>query len=318
MRRKGDDERDFVSFHVLPQPVGIQFIEEKIATNRTQNNWEGIQLVWNSYAQYLFDFAKSAANKGDATGCQIFADKIATAATEQKLAKVCVDLSDTIYSEDFGNRLVPALSERGIDVLVEKSSSEDCLKDFKNKGRKDIRGVYEDENNDIWFLPGADLSVPENKTVADNKANALLERKNALLQQIQTDGNADIKLSEEILSAATVEEIFDALEKNQTDGTVTLPWRKNHPLEGDLLAWARTYCDSKTKDGRKLMQRQIKLVPEKEGDKDFFPETFEQEVMTNLSGSVRWVTFGCLFDPEKGTVTFVKRQDWLNGKKRRY
>ena len=251
----------------------------------------------------------------DATGCEVFADRITKAAKEQKLTKVCVDLSHTDYSEDFGNMFVPALSERGIDVLVYEENSKNCLNDFKNKGKKDIRGLHKDGSNDVWFLPGTDLSVPENKTATDNKAKALLDKENAMLQQIQGDANADIKLSGEMLSAATVKEIFDALEKNQTDGTLTLPWCKDHPLENKLLAWARTYCSSDEKDGRPLMKRYIKLVPEKVDDKDFFPETFKQNIMTNLSRSVQCITFGCLCDSEKETVTFVGRADWLDGEK---
>jgi len=234
--KKHNKKTDFISISVLPQAVGIRFIKEEIETKKEQNDWEGVRLVWNSYARYLFGYAGSMANNNDTTGCEIFADKVAEAAKEQKLAKVCVDLSDTEYSEAFGNMLVPALSERGIDVLIKESRSKNCLNDFKNKGRNGIRGLYKDVYNDIWFLPGADLNFPENKTVADNKAKTLLDKKNAILQQIQTGANADLKLSKEMFSLATVKEIFDALEKNPKDGTVTLPWRKNHPSEADWIA----------------------------------------------------------------------------------
>ena len=89
------------------------------------------------------------ANNKDATGCEVFADRIAKAAAEQKPAKVCVDLAVFGCDETFGNMLVPALSERGIDVLVREKELRNCLNDFKNKGRKGIRGLYKDGGLDI-------------------------------------------------------------------------------------------------------------------------------------------------------------------------
>jgi len=278
-------------------------------------------LVWNAYAQYLFEYALRSK---DTTGYWIFADKIAEAAEKQKLERVCVDLSNRNEGSGVTDPLVTALSERGIDVLVNKGlMSGECFNGLKNKGKGSAHGVYKaDEINDIWFLPGADLSVPENKTVADNKAEALLDRKNALLQEIQTDGDADIKLSEEMFGLATVEEIFDALEKNSTKGTVTIRWRKDHPLQNALIAWARTYCGSKEEDKRQPMNRYIKLVSEEENEEEeneeeknaekFFPETFEADVMEgNFSGM-----FGCLCDSKEGTVTFVPIGDYFSKKEK--
>ncbi len=310
VREKTDDKDGFLGFSVLPQSVGIRFIKEKIETEKTQNDWEGIRLVWNAYAWYLFKYAQFAAEKDDATGCEVFADRIAEAAKEQNRARVCVDLSTVDYDREFGDRLIPALSERGIDVLVKELRSRDCLNDFRNKGRSGIRALYKNTHNDIWFLPGADLTLPGNKAVADNKAKALFDKKNALLQAIATATDADIKLSEEDFCRATVKEIFDALEKNPAEGTVTVSWRENHPLQNALIAWARAYCGSKTEDGRKLMHRSVKLIPEKEDDKDFFPQTFEQDAMAGKYGN-----FGCLCDLENRTITFVKREDWLLRKK---
>lgn len=309
--KKESNRSEYLLFSVLPQSVGIQFIEEEITTKKKQNNLEVVRLVWNAYARYLLGCAKRLAKDKNATGCEAFADKIAKVAAEQNFAKVCVDLSGLDYDETFGNMFVLALSERGIDVLVKKSSSEECLENFIKDKRDGIRGVYKDKSNDIWFLPGADLSVSENKTAADEKTKELLDKKNALLQAISTNTDADIKLSEEMLSLATVKEIFDALEKNQTDGMVSLTWRENHPLEGDLLAWARAYCGSKTEEKRALMKRCIKLVPEEEDDKDFLPKTFEQDVMTGNHGA-----FGCLCDSKNGTVTFFERKNWLNEKRK--
>lgn len=169
-------------------------------------------------------------------GVRYLRNKIAKVAKEQKFARVYVDLSNMSYSEELGKMLVSALSERGIDVPVIKSKSGNCLNDLKDKGRKGIHGLYKDGRYDIWFLPGADLAISENESIADNKAKAFLDKKNTMLRLIATDTNADIKVSEEMLPAVAVKEIFDALEKNPTDGTVTLPCRKDHPPKGDLNA----------------------------------------------------------------------------------
>ena len=240
-------------------------------------------------------------------GCEIFAYRIAKAVKEQKLEKVCVDLStrNINFEEKFVNKLVPALRKFGIDVLV---STED-FSDFK-RDEEGVRGVYtKSDGNDIWFLPGADLTNPENRKVYDEKTKVFLNKETAALKKIEENTDADIKLSEELLLLSTVKEIFDALGKNKTEGTVTVQWRKNHPLGNDLIAWARTYCSSKAEDGQQLMHRFIKLVPEKEGDEDFFPKTFEEDAMADHSA------FGCLCYPGNGTVAFVNYADYLNAKR---
>ena len=150
MRMEDDEKKKSVSFCVLPQPAGIQFISEEIKTKRKGNDLTIVRLVWNAYARYLLKYAESCCESNSPMGCEAFADKIAKAAAEQKLTKVCIDLDAFDYDKTFGNMFVPALSERGIDVLVKKERSRDCLNDFKNKGRKGICGLYKDEYNDIW------------------------------------------------------------------------------------------------------------------------------------------------------------------------
>ena len=58
------------------------------------------------------------------------------------------------------------------------------------------------------------------------------------------------------------------------------------------------------------MRRSVKLVPEKTGDEDFFPKTFQQDAMKGEEGAFR-----CLCDSTAGTVTFVTRGAYLEEKK---
>lgn len=313
VRDEYDDKGDFLSVSVLPQSVGIQFIKEEIETEDEKRNLSVTRLVWNAYAEYLFD---CALRSKETTSYWIFAHRIAEAAKEQKLKRVCVDLSNRNEGAAVTDLLVTALSERGIDVLVNKGlMSPECIDGLKNKGKDSARGVYKTDRNDIWFLPGADLELEQNQKAADKQKRVWFAEKDKQLRIIQESTKDDIELSEELLSLATVEEIFNALEKNSTEGTVTIRWRKDHPLQNALSAWARTYCGSKGKDKQQPMNRCIKLVSEKENAEEenaekFFPETLEADVMEgNFSGR-----FGCLCDSEEGTVTFVSIKDYFSKK----
>ena len=266
---KKDSGQTFILVSVLPQPSRIQFVQDRFETKdgpNGSNRWKGTRLVWNSYAQYLYEYAKKLLEKErNSTGWEIFADKIAKAAKEQGYDdKVCVDLNFNYYN--YNETAVKELWMRGIDVLFDLSKTDrDEIVKLREEG-KTAKAMYRRTGDDnVWLLSGADLKIKENKKIAEGKEKTLLAKKNELLKAIEESKEEDIKISKDLLHRATVKEIFDAIGKNPKEGTVTFAWERGHTLNEDLSAWARTYCSSKKTDKRLLMKHPIKFVPEEEG-----------------------------------------------------
>lgn len=311
---KKDSGQTFVLVSVLPQPSRIQFVKDRFET-KNGLKWEGTRLVWNLYAKYLYDYAKKLLeDKKGPMGCEIFADRIAEAAKAQGCTNVYVDLNCCDHY-NYDEAVIQELWMRGINVLFDlnKTNREKILK--LRKDGKTVRGMYRRNGGDynVWLLSGADLEKDGTyKQIAEDKEKTLLAKKKELLETIQKSTANNIDIPKELLYRATVKEIFDAIEKNPNKGTVTFAWERFHCLNGDLSAWARTYCSSKETDKRPLMNRIIKFIPEKEDDIRHFPgdDVAEYAMAGDEQGA-----FGCISDDKKDTLTFCTFKNFVAAKR---